>query len=558
MAGRNALSPHRPSPHVPAPESPEGLVAELSRRHRRLAVCAANDVLRDWALAEDAAQLAFLGILNRLRAGDTEFLEDRAEAAVRRNARWAAMNMRTRRLRRESAEDRCGRADLEDGEAPWAESEAAMLCESILSELPEHYRQAIRLRFFGGLADADAASRLDVTLRAYRRRLDRALARARSVADGIGLRGAAAILLAFASIRVALRDTARRAGELGLAWGSPLAATTALVVLGSAPGAALARSIPPAATPASGGAAVQQLTANHAVVAGQSLAAVAAPATPAPAPIPRDHAAPGPTAWQETPADSSIYSAAAAPSVQGGSGGLVALGYGETCRCQVMFESRDGWHTWRAAPGPAQDAFLARVVLPPAYPADPRIFVSWPALASGFDMVSPGFGQPFVTLPLGGEVTLPPSFERDGGFYVTTTNGMVRLGLDGVRLTVNLSRPAVFLPPVDGTVAAGAPAAGDDAAYALAASSADLAGSGLAGLAGAAGDVGHPVLYRCDDEGRCQGVSAPAIDYAGEVAVSPQFATDHAIAVTWGPVVLLSTDAGHSFTAIPDADGGVT
>ncbi len=548
------MSPQRPSPPPPAQPSPEELVAELSRRHRRIAVCAANDVLHDWALAEDAAQRAFLAILTRLRSGDTEFLEDRAEAAVRRNARWAAMNMRQRVLRRESAEDGWGRAQAEDDSAMWAASENRSACDAILRELPAHYQQAIALRYFGDLPDAVAASRLEVTLRAYRRRLDRALAQARSVASSIGLEGAAIVLAALGGIRAALRRVPQAAAHLADAWGTPLAITTALVMIaGAPPGAAVAQSQEAVPQPGPGVAQVAASTAPQAA-GGGTVARALPPATPQAAPTAAGGRPPGRTAAQETPDDSSVYSAAAVPSAQGGSGAVVALGYGHTCACSVMFESRDGWHTWRAAPGPAANTFLAHVALPPAYPADPRIFVGWPTVGSPLDMVSPGFGRPFVSIPAAGYVTLPPSFERDGGFYVTTTNGMVRLALSGVALATDLGRPAVFLPPVDGSVAAGAPTAGDDAAYALAASAADLAAADATSIAAA---PSHPVLYRCDGSGRCQSLSAPAIDAAGGVAVSRDFASDHAIAVTWGPRVLLSTDAGRSFTPIPDADGSV-
>jgi RNA polymerase sigma factor (sigma-70 family) len=549
--GKSALSTH---PH--APHSPEQIVEELSRRHRRIAVCAANDVLRDWTQAEDAAQLGFLVILNRLRAGDAEFLRDRPEATVRRNARWAAMNMRTSRLRREAAEDRSGRQELDDAEAPWVASEARETCEAILRELPEHYRQAIALRFFGDLPDAAAASRLDVTLRAYRRRLDRALDRAHSVAVGIGLGGAAIVAGAVTGIRAALRDAGRRAMDMGLAWGTPLASTTALVVISATPGVAVALHAAPAAPPADVVGTVAE-SAPGAAQGGRVIAAAPASTAAPHATVVRVAAQiPGRTAAEETPDDSDIYNAAASPSTNRG-GALVAVGWGHTCACSVMFESRDGWHTWRAAPGPSADTFLAQVALPPAYPADPRIFIGWPTVGPALDMVSPGFGRAFVSIPAAGYVTLPPSFERDGGFYVTTTNGMLHLALSGVALSADLGRPAVFLPPVDGSVAAGAPTAGDDAAYALAASTSDLATAGGASIAAAAAASGHPVLYRCDDGGRCQSLSAPAIDSAGGVAVSREFAGDHAIAVTWGPRVLLSTDAGKSFVPIPDADGSV-
>jgi len=162
-------------------KDPERVVGELSRTHRHIAVLAAHDLLRDWALAEDAAQLAFVLILNRLRSGDAALL-DRPEAAVRRNARWAAMKIGHARRHSETAEDRYGRGTVRDDAAMWSSTEARFTCEAILESLPEHYREAIRLRFFRQVPDGAAAASLRVTLRAYRRRLDRALTRARNAA----------------------------------------------------------------------------------------------------------------------------------------------------------------------------------------------------------------------------------------------------------------------------------------------------------------------------------------------------------------------------------------
>jgi DNA-directed RNA polymerase specialized sigma24 family protein len=545
------------SPRTPdRAATPEDLVEELAQRHRHVAVLAAHDVLGDWTLAEDAAQLAFVLILTRLRAGDDDLLDVNAEAAVRRNARWAALKLRHRTLRRAEAEQLHGEGNAALGPDHCARTEARLACEALLSRLPEHYRRAIGLRFFQDLNDADAAAHLDVTLRAYRRRLDRALLAARSSARAIGLRGVAALLVTFGTARGLLRRAreavAHFGGDLTAAWTTPVVNATALAVLasGSAGGATLATmtaAAPPART-AEGAPAAVALRVAESAGATSRLSAPPSPLTTRPMASPS--AAPHPaTAWEETPEDSTIYSAAAAPG-QGRGGRVVALGLGAACYCLVVFESADAGRSWRAAPGPALTVNFGspQISLPPAYPDDPRIFIGTPWDTGVPDTVADRFGGSFQPLSVSGYITLPPSFERDGTILVTEMEAVVE-----VRLHPAFAGPLVFQPPMTGTPVIAAPLAGSDTAY-VAAGSVDPSHP-LDTSAAERG--GRMVLYRCAST-VCTALSTPAIANVQEIALSPRFAADRALALAGNHTVLLSQDGGVNFTALPDPGGTVT
>jgi DNA-directed RNA polymerase specialized sigma24 family protein len=546
------LTSHRPTDREPTPER---RVEELAKRHRHLAVLAAHDVLGDWTLAEDAAQLAFVLILKRLRAGDDDLLDVNPEAAVRRNARWAAMKLRHRTLRRAEAEQLHGEGNAALGPDHCSRTEARLACEALLSRLPEHYRSAIGLRFFHDLSDADAAARLDVTLRTYRRRLDRAILAARSSARAIGLRGAAALLVTLGTMRGLLRRAREAAAHLGgdltAAWTTPVVNATALAVLlsGTAGGAGLvagATSAPPART-------TEGAPGPVALRVPDSTGATARLTAPSPSII-RPTALPTATphrasAWEETPEDSSIYSAAAAPRDSGG-GRVVALGLGHACFCLVLFESADAGRSWRAAPGPALNVTFGspQVTLPPAYPDDPRIFVGTPWDTAIPDTVAARFGGSFQPLSVSGYITIPPSFEQNGTILVTEMAAVVE-----VRLQPAFAGPLVFQPPMTGSLAIASPRVGEDMAYVVAQSVVPSRALDTS----TAQPSPRTLLYRCAST-ICTALSTPPIAAVQQLALSPRFASDRTLALAGNHDVLLSRDGGASFTALPDPGAVVT
>lgn len=98
----------------------------------------------------------------------------------------------------------------------------------------------------------------------------------------------------------------------------------------------------------------------------------------------------------ETPDDSRVISFAPSPNYARDRT-IVALALGNGCGCPMLFRSTDGGATWQ---GTLQAATGTQVLLPPAFPTDPRIFIGQDAPATLPDSVSAGWGKPFLPLPL--------------------------------------------------------------------------------------------------------------------------------------------------------------
>ncbi len=168
---------------APAPD-----LGWICDRYRSQAVGYAFAILHDHATAEDAVQLAFARIVARVAGGDGALLDGDPERVVIRNTRWAALELVQRQRRSEgleAADQSAGVMELSG--RIWERSQARQLCDQIAADLPTHYRDALRMRFVEQHHDADAASRLGITLKAYRCRLDRALREARESATRLGI-----------------------------------------------------------------------------------------------------------------------------------------------------------------------------------------------------------------------------------------------------------------------------------------------------------------------------------------------------------------------------------
>lgn len=118
---------------------------------------------------------------------------------------------------------------------------------------------------------------------------------------------------------------------------------------------------------------------------------------------------------------------------------------GGTGSCPMLYVSRDGGESWSLLP--ATGRYLGRILLPPAYPHDPRIFS-----ASSIDLsVSTDGGQTFrrvVDLPLTGPAAISPRFSAGDPRIVFGSQRMQRsLALeyrDGTSAVAPLRLP---LPP---------------------------------------------------------------------------------------------------------------
>jgi RNA polymerase sigma factor (sigma-70 family) len=149
----------------------------LFARHHADTVAWCERAFHDRSLAEDAVQEAFMQLAGRNTVSERLRLE-RGASLVRRNTHWAAQKL--------SAHDRSAAAREESSriiglreEDAWIRYETRSFVESICQRLPRRHREALHLRYAEGYSDAESAQRLSITVKAFRRRVDRELAAAR-------------------------------------------------------------------------------------------------------------------------------------------------------------------------------------------------------------------------------------------------------------------------------------------------------------------------------------------------------------------------------------------
>lgn len=397
------------------------LLDELVRQHRDAAVACARRILGDASLAEDAVQRAFLQILLRVRAGDTQLLAANPRAVVLRGTRWAALKIADRSASRDDAERRAAAEALcsADDSDDWERLEARLLVEDILPELPDHYRDVLRLRYLEGRPDARAAQDLEVTVKAYRRRLDRALSVARVAAVRIGATSLGAALLgALRRWRSGLATQPRLAGAHLV-----IAVAVAGMVTGST---ALQRPAPPPHPAPLTGVWTPPPDADARAVGGAAAAAPAGQALGFRPPMSHPRPAGPPAQPQgETVDDISVYSLTPAPHASDNHT-AVAEGYGGRCACRLLLQTGDGGATWSIYPSPGDTPLL-----PPDYPRDPRILFLGDAAGFGAVLcveprITAGSCKPLPLSQVSGPVVLDPAF--DSGWpllYASTSAGVV-------------------------------------------------------------------------------------------------------------------------------------
>jgi Sigma-70, region 4 len=222
---------------------------------------------------------------------------------------------------------------------------------------------------------------------------------------------------------------------------------------------------------------------------------------------------------------------------------VVALGESDQCGCLVLFQSSDGAAHWAWAPGPPAGQ---QVVLPPDYPADPRIFIGNPATTGGRgDYVFDRFGGHFALLPaLSGYLALASDFDHgDPRVYVATTAGVMAVNMATARPSV-----AVVASELQGPASlASAPGAPGVLA---------LVPPGSVRLS----SIGHPLdqqvspsaaLLGCQAE-ECSPLAETGGRNAQTLVVSATYATDRLLAA-WSSVTAalsVSLDGGRSFGAM--------
>jgi DNA-directed RNA polymerase specialized sigma24 family protein len=309
----------------------------------------------------------------------------------------------------------------------------------------------------------------------------------------------------------------------------------------------LAQAGPPAAGQPAGLTAALVLAGAHASPVHSSSAeqdagthtSAPAPASPRATPpstlLPR---LPGTGATAETPEDTQIVDTAPSPHFADDHT-LVALGVGQTCSCPVLLRSTDGGATWPAAAAAPLQA--QHIVLPPNYPADPRIFVANLATGDVPDFVAAGFGQPFLPLPLPpGDLHLSAGFDgSDPRLFVAASSAVwsedTATGAVAPVLTYPTTDVATLATPLGET---------DTAVLVVA--------PRLATTPAALLPTSSVTLFACGQTSPCTARAALDQPVPGALALSPDIAVDHTLLVFWqvGSVVL-SSDEGRTFRPLP-------
>jgi RNA polymerase sigma factor (sigma-70 family) len=464
-------------------------------RERSAVVGCARRAVQDPDSVEDAIHDGFLRVISFIRREGSRQVTT-PERLVTRNVRWAALNLRSSRRRLCELPEHAAFHESFDA------ADARVTCDQLLGSLRSRHRNVLVLRFYHQLPDEQAAALLGITVKAYRRRLDRALLMSRTL---LAVSSASALVTAVAGrIKRVATSVGQRVGlRAGTsAWAQdpfgPVA-TMAMVGLAVLVASGTAASLPErGSSPVS--SALNVAPASNVVVwakrAGEasrdapatshsSSAQPGQPPTPVPARVPLSL----PTgAASETPEDSFFESAAVAPGDPTGRT-IVALGQGTACHCSVLFRSVDGGGTWSAAASPAM---ADQIALPPAYPQDPRIFLgSEPA--GGLDFVAAAFGSMWVPLSAPpGHIAVSSGFDHgDPRVFVTTTGGVVAENIVNGQLTP----VAVDADAQANDLVAAAPSGSDAAVYIVYHVPSLLSGSGA--------PPPEPTLFRCTVSSAC-------------------------------------------------------
>jgi hypothetical protein len=244
----------------------------------------------------------------------------------------------------------------------------------------------------------------------------------------------------------------------------------------------------------------------------------------------------------ETPEDTQIVSATASPHFAQDST-VVALGWGDTCGCNVVLRSTDGGATWTSRPGPPDGDQL---VLPPDYPRDPRIFVGYAdEIAGAADYWAPAFGRYFRPLAMpAGALALSAGFDSgDERVIVSSRNGI--WGLDW---TTHVVQPLVVDPDLSGTPAITAPVGALTTGVLAITSSAAISATTITNALNSSPNL---ELWSCPPGQGCNATGSVPLDSEARLSASPGFAVDHTILAYTRSRVVLSRDGGGSFQAMP-------
>ncbi|MDQ3757027.1 MAG: RNA polymerase sigma factor [Actinomycetota bacterium] len=408
-----SVGTRRPVSLKPATESDERQFEELYEAHFRQVVALCRRFVGSHRDAEALAQDAFL----RAWVSFGTFERDRAF--------WPWLATIARRLCMDEVTGSARRQELLDAASAGLQPVATADEEGVerrvdlhavrraLWRLPKRHQRLLHLRDVEGWSYKEIARFEGVSVDAVRGTLKRARAAFRHSYDG----ARAGLLGSFLpGLRRILRafelGTAGLPRATGLEYATVLA-VTALLALG-APSTTSAGTADPVAAPSRPNATAVEATGLDPSPAPRIAGPVRGRSSDAPAsPPPPSVSQPGssePAPGDLTTLPGSAFAFTASPSYEEDN---TVFAYGATpCEmpwthgCWSLFKSSDGAATWTRLP--ARELSLAgRVVLPPSYPRDPRIFVAGDRVLS----VSEDGGESFRPLiPLAGTVAMSPRF----------------------------------------------------------------------------------------------------------------------------------------------------
>jgi hypothetical protein len=194
--------------------------------------------------------------------------------------------------------------------------------------------------------------------------------------------------------------------------------------------------------------------------------------------------------------------------------------------CSVLFISRDGGRTWVRRS--TNDFQGHTVLLPPSYPADPRIFAMGP---SGLQ-ASADDGATFdVVLPIQGDAAISPLFDNSDPRILIGATVVTEYWADS-----ELAKPATLIGPA-GTwlTVAFSPAYADDHTIFVGGIRPDATGAM------------RPTVNRCADS-VCESVVFEEGFDAPWIRPSASFATDRTVYAFTAHALFRSRDAGATFT----------
>lgn len=149
---------------------------KIYMNYRVLMLSRAYEILKDRQLAEDAAQNAFVRLLNNLdKVRDADSTKTKAYVMV--ILENVAKTMYIKRGKQKIFELDENIPDVSNVERETENKITAKAAAEKIAELPEKYRDVLVLRYFNDLSDKDIASTLGISQPAVRKRIQRARAK---------------------------------------------------------------------------------------------------------------------------------------------------------------------------------------------------------------------------------------------------------------------------------------------------------------------------------------------------------------------------------------------